>query len=365
LQDATAPGWSPDGKQVVFTYWDATGAPRFRVVRTSSRPGGGVRTIHAGKGEPFGSSAWLAGGRIIFQVNTTLYSVAVHGGKPKPIAFPSCGSPNYLQCGPEAFILSPTREYAAVTTDDGEGNPPPPELIALLKLKPGHVPVELQTPINAEEQGGGYSDVILSFSPHGRQLVFRRDAADCPLPPIPPCSTPPGTGLMAFRLGGGAPVPLAQSGLPGASLVPSDAQRVQWSPDGRWVAFVEHQSLEAVPTTGASAPRVLATNFDSFAVPVNDFSWSPTSKLIAYDCCFNQATRQFMTVRADGTHLTDLLKGRPLTEISETGGWAPSAGGPQWSPDGSRLLFLAQTLGHRSLHVWTIRPNGHDLTRLG
>jgi hypothetical protein len=262
----------------------------------------------------------VAGGRIIFQVNTTLYSVAVHGGKPKPIAFPSCGSPNYLQCGPEAFILSPTREYAAVTTDDGEGNPPPPELIALLKLKPGHVPVELQTPINAEEQGGGYSDVILSFSPHGRQLVFRRDAADCPLPPIPPCSTPPGTGLMAFRLGGGAPVPLAQSGLPGASLVPSDAQRVQWSPDGRWVAFVEHQSLEAVPTTGASAPRVLATNFDSFAVPVNDFSWSPTSKLIAYDCCFNQATRQFMRSarREDGRQARADLNGLPTVRASSS-----------------------------------------------
>ena len=64
---------------------------------------------------------------------------------------------------------------------------------------------------------------------------------------------------MAAPIGGGKPVPLAQSGIPGAGLVPNDAPQVQWSPDGRWVAFVENQSLEVVRTAGGSAPRVLAT----------------------------------------------------------------------------------------------------------
>jgi Tol biopolymer transport system component len=68
-----------------------------------------------------------------------------------------------------------------------------------------------------------------------------------------------------------------------------------------------------------------------------------------------------MVVRPDGTNLTSLLNNRRLTY---TGYYSPGVA-PQWSPDGSRLLFLARRFGHRAMEVWTIRPNGHDLTRLG
>jgi Tol biopolymer transport system component len=68
-----------------------------------------------------------------------------------------------------------------------------------------------------------------------------------------------------------------------------------------------------------------------------------------------------MTVKRDGTDLRNPLSEHRLTPFSYYEG-EPK---PQWSPDGSRLLFLAQRFGHRSIHVWTIRPDGHDLTRLG
>jgi WD40-like Beta Propeller Repeat len=367
-QSATFPSWSPDGKQILFGY---VGGTRNRIVRTSSRPGGTIRTVHQG----FDPQFWAPGGRIVFGL-TGWHSVGVRGGKAKPIGFdlPPCGAgqcwpDSCLSCSPDTFaILSPNREYAAVTTDAGAGNPPPSESIALLKLKPGRLPVEIQTPLNAEEQSGPVSDSILSFSPHGRQLVFRRDAADCA---FTPCPTPTGPlGLMAFRLGSGAPpVPLAESGIPGELLVPSDAQRVQWSPDGRWVAFLENQSLEVVPTTGASAARVLPP----CSAPgdfLKGFSWSPTSNLIAYDCLSNLVLdgAELMTVRPDGTHLKDLLSHRPLTYVNNSGGLPEPA---QWSPDGTRLLFLAHAgaaavgVSTEPVHVWTIRPNGHGLTRLG
>jgi hypothetical protein len=67
-----------------------------------------------------------------------------------------------------------------------------------------------------------------------------------------------------------------------------------------------------------------------------------------------------MTISPDGTHLTDLLKGRSLQYV-----WHFGLAGPQWSPDGSRLLFLAHRISHRMVHVWTVRANGHDLTKLG
>ncbi|HET8558760.1 MAG TPA: hypothetical protein VF094_01395 [Gaiellaceae bacterium] len=352
-RNATFPSWSPDGKQILFGYGG-------RIVRVSSRSGGPLRTAHAGSFDPL---FWAPGGQIVFRGSgdsINWYSVLVQGGKAKPIPFPSCGTAPGLQCWPDSClacspdtfaILTPHRDYAAVTTDFGAGNPPPPESIALLKLKPGHAPVEISTPLNAEERSGAVSDSILSFSPHGRQLIFRRDGGTGP------------TGLMAFRLGGGAPVPLAQSGLRGATLLPSDAQRVQWSPDGRWVAFVENESLEVVPTTGTNAPRVLppCPDFGDF---LSGFAWSPTSALIAYDCLSNLALDRgnLLTVRPDGTHLTDLLSDRPLRYVNRLFGLPEPA---QWSPDGSRLVFVAHRVGQQATHVWTVRPNGHDLIRRG
>ena len=297
---------------------------------------------------------WTASGRIVFSVNALLLSVSVRGGKPKGLLFPSCRRPpesSNPQCYPAAFLLSPNREIAAVDTSDFD--PHVPDGIALATVNAAK-PAVLPTPLTAEEQESSIFDSLLAFSPDGRQLVFSRTPWDSlggnTGPPV----------LMAIRLSGGGPVPLAQSGIPGAGLVPNDVRQVQWSPDGRWIAFVENSNLEVVPTAGGSAPRVLATCPASYIRP--DLSWSPTSKVIAFDCT-SQVTgsAEISTVRPDGTRLTDLLKDRPLAYVTQS----ETEGGPQWSPDGSRLLLLAHRIGYRAVHVWTVRPNGAHLTRLG
>lgn len=106
-----------------------------------------------------------------------------------------------------------------------------------------------------------------------------------------------------------------------------------------------NQNLVVVPTTGGSTPRELATCDTSESD--FQFAWSPTSNVIAYDC--NRLT----TVRPDGTHLRALLKNPQLLAVN-----------PQWSPDGSRLLFVAGRSGSL-FHLYTIRANGRDLTRRG
>lgn len=269
----------------------------------------------------------------------------MHGGKPKGLIFPAC-RPRYSyslpQCWPTDFILSPNRKIAAVNNFDSV--PYGTDVLALAKVNAAR-PAALPTQIL-----GSGSEPVFGFSPDGRQLVYTSFPFGPPAP-------------MAVRIGSQKPVPLAQSGIPGAGLVPNDVSQVQWSPDSRWVAFVENQNLEVAPTAGGSAPRVLAA-CPGLQAPGPDFSWSPTSNLIAFEGCAGNGSGPISTVKPDGTHLTDLLKDRPLALPSlaflGTEAWAA-----QWSPDGSRLLFLAHRIGYRSDHVWTIRPDGQNLTRIG
>ena len=311
-----------------------------------------VRTILSAKsGLSYESPLWSPGARILFGFDGRLFSASVQGGKPQRVVFSHCRAVD--RCHESNFILSPNRRVAAVTACDC-GDPHFSPGIELVKLNAAR-PAALSTPLSAEEQDKPIDDEILAFSPGGKQLVFSRATRG---PSQGEVSSPV---LMAFRIGDSQPVPLTQSGIPGASLVPSDVQQVQWSPDGRWVAFVESQKLEVAPTAGRSAPHVLATDFGPCAFRGDAFSWSPNSKLLAYDGCPNQANARLMTVRPDGTHMTNLLKDRRLTYVSD----GRSEGGPQWSPDGSRLVFLAHAVGRRTVHVWTIRADGSALTRLG
>jgi WD40-like Beta Propeller Repeat len=363
FRDAIAPSWSPDGKEIAFAYtWsvkvkNCCGLPpsfqlrRYRVVRTSNGPGGLVHTVLAASGSCCLLMAWAAGGRILLNPNLGLETVGAKGGKPKRLVFSSCAGtpPPPLNCGTLGFILSPNREYAAVPVSSDAADPHVAPGIGLVRLEPGRPAAVLPTPLDAEEGKGGIYDIPLWFSPDSKQLVFLRTSWDgwTPGPPA----------LLAIPIGGSEPVPLAQSGIPDASLL-SAARQVQWSHDGHWVAFVEGEDLKVLPTTGEAAPLTLTCG-NNTGSNTWEFSWSPTSQRLAYDCAGYYAkkwTYRFMTIGPEGTNPRDLLTNHPL------------GGGifrMQWSPDGSRLLFQARRISHRPFGVWTIRPDGHDLTRIG
>jgi hypothetical protein len=353
-QEVTSETWSPDGKQIAFTEVPFSEAGcgcghhvRSRILRTSSTGRGVVRIVRAAKGQYINSVLWAVGSRMVFSNESAaayLLDLHVHRGKPKRLVSPDCQS--QFNCQMSAFMLSPNRTIAAVWTCDC-GDPHLGGGLELVTIKPGQAPAQVAQVLTDSER-------FLGFSADSKRLVF---------------SGP--SGLMALSVAGGNPVPLAQSGLPGASLVPSDAQQVQWAPNGRWVAYTESsgpndaaQSLEVVPTIGAGTPRELAVcNADNIFPFANlRFSWSHTSKLLAYACTSSTSPRsQFATVRPDGTHITNLLKGRALSYDV----YGPNAAGPQWSPDGKRLVFQAIKRRQNVDTVWTIRANGRDLTRIG
>ena len=319
----TNPTWSPDGTQIAIAY---TGAAKYRIVTTPAFGTGPTRIVYSAKNtegccDPM---LWAAGGRILFIENFTLTSLPTAGGKPAKL----------FSSTPQ-FILSPNGATAAV--DDGCACGGAPDAIGLVNVRGGK-PLVIPKPARAE-------DVIDGFSPDGTELVFSRGSL---------------TGkttakLMAEHVGGGAPVPLGKSALIGASFIPAGATDVQWSPDGRWIAFVLGLKLEVVSTAGDAPPKVLATHFGADA-----FSWSPDSTRLAYGCCSNHQNQQFFTVAPDGTHPTVLWTNPSLHYISED-----SVDRPQWSPDGSKLVFLARSgPGYPPIQVWTVGADGTGLKRI-
>jgi Tol biopolymer transport system component len=324
--DATSPNWSPDGGEVAFAYMDSS---RYRIVAAPTVGSGPIRTIYAAKNadgccDPM---QWAAGGKILFVTNYTLMSLPASGGKP-----------TRLFSSTPWFILSPNREVAAFT--DGCGCGHAPDAVGLVNVSGGK-PRVISKPAKA-------SDEIDSFSPDGTEIVFTRyRAVNDGLVGQPV--------LMAAHLGGGAPVPLSKSGLLGAASLPAGARQVQWSPDGHWIAFVLGLKLEVV-STAPGTPRVLATHFGADA-----FSWSPDSALLAYDCCSNKPTRRLMTVDPLGAQRTVLWNDSSLHFLSED-----SLDWPQWSPDGSKLVFMARSgPGYPPIQIWTVGADGSGLARIG
>lgn len=307
-----------------------------------------MRTVlPASWGRCCGDLQWTADSRILYTTGFGLRSVPVKGSKSKRLLFGGCPNPHGCQVA-GGFILSPDREYAATEIGSDFSDPNYGWGIGLVELKTGGPPKTLPTALTAEEAASPVIDTALAFSPDGKQLVFSRTPGDPAFVSGPPT-------LRAISVAGGSgSVPLAQSGIPGASLVPDDAEAVEWSPDGSWVAYVEddyaNPRLEVVATTGTDTPRSLAT-CDWYL----SFSWSPTSKRIAYSCESESGPIGFGTVAPDGTNATNLHKGHHLSFFPYS---------PQWSPDGSHLLFLARRYGP-IVHAWTIRPDGSHVVRVG
>ena len=158
---------------------------------------------------------------------------------------------------------------------------------------------------------------------------------------------------MVEHVGGGDPVPLGESALIGASRLPAGAVDVQWSPDGRWIAFVHLGKLEVVRTAGG-APHVLAGWL------CGRVSWSPNSKLLACLCGPNREHLRLTAISPQTTRRTILWANRSLHYLSED-----SWDHPQWSPDGTKLAFLARVgPGYPAIQVWVVGADGAGLRRI-
>lgn len=323
MPDAGDPAWSPDGRNIAFAYFGSTG--RLEVMNAG---GTGKHSIYSSRGAACCSHMqWAAGGRIVFIDDFELFSVPAAGGRAKK-----------LFTGTPSFTLSPNRETIAF--DDGCGCGHRPDAVALVGVDGGK-PLVIRHP-------GNTTDSIDGFSPDGTELVFTRapwnyngNAKGNPV-------------LMVESVRGGAPVPLVRSGLIGASSLPADAVGPQWSPDGKWIAYVTPNGrLQTVGTSGGR-PHALGPQ------TVRSFAWSPTSRRIAY-FDMSGVTARLATVELNGNQ-KELSTGSLQAMTNDS--WDR----PQWAPNGTELVFTGlvgpNKGGRPPLGIWVVNADGTRLKKI-
>jgi len=121
--------------------------------------------------------------------------------------------------------------------------------------------------------------------------------------------------------------------------------RIAWAPNGTKLAFIGLNSfIYTVNADGTGLAKI--PNSPQF---VNDLSWSPDGAMFAYS-----DENNVFVMNADGSAQANLTLGR----VSISGEPARSIL-PHWSPDGTRLVFEAQSNNYRRLFM--MKPDGSAL----
>ncbi len=144
----------------------------------------------------------------------------------------------------------------------------------------------------------------------------------------------------------------------------SDRSYPAVSPDGRQIAFVrmfhrggiDHVGIYRMRIDGSHVRRVTLPR--TRGVEDGDPQWSPDGKrivLVRHRFTKHSGDRQAVfVVNADGTGL------RRITPYKLRAG-----DGPDWSPDGSQILFRSpETEDFLDSDIWTIRPDGTGLRQV-
>jgi Tol biopolymer transport system component len=173
----------------------------------------------------------------------------------------------------------------------------------------------------------------IAWSPDGRQVAIERSR---------------GVGCRVFVL-------TILSGelrdLAGCYGDPYPRSGLDWSADGRWIAFLvfpDHQIAMMHPD-GTDMRSIQVTG--GFPLTADGFSLSPDGSRIAFE-----SNRKIYVVESDGSNRAFVTNGSS----------------PDWSPDGSEIALIRDPRGHGPAkhgdpfvaQLWIVRPDGSGLSLL-
>jgi TolB protein len=320
-----SPGWSSDGKRIVFYETDETGAylaksGSSRTELVSVNVASGERTQHTASNQTKLSPKLLPGGRIGY---------AVRG------ALPTAGGPPATD---GIYIWNPDRRITTVVSGvvrspswsaDGQ------HLVYERMVKPAMTEHLISTASHDPEFEVFLSEPFPNFSPDGRQLLYSQYGGDG-------LSTSD-TSVEIMNADGSQKRMLYHE--KGAA-----AFDASWSPAGDTILFSVGHYFRA-PGLPASQIATIRPDGSGFKAIVDDGvnngfpGWSPDGKQIVY----KHGKQLVIRTLADG-------KVTPLTD------GAHYANFPQWQPHGNVILFTSDCDGR--FELYTIRPDGSDLKRL-
>lgn len=128
-----------------------------------------------------------------------------------------------------------------------------------------------------------------------------------------------------------------------------------WSPDGTRVAFKLQMMQIAIVNLRTNVTRVLLKDLCCFDSP----QWSPDGKMLSFADRIN-ATYQINVIHPDGSGRRTLIPPEAALNYADS-----SSDRPTWSPDGTRLAFVAsKSDADPSRSLWIINADGTHLNRL-
>jgi len=315
----TLPSWSPDGRLIAFLR--CVGACTIHLV---SPLGGGERKLGEFEARPLGRPAWSPDGRWLAvarerpEADTApeaggVSLVPLEGGRPRQLTRESpAGQDRAPALSPDGRHLA----YASCVTR----LPPLPCDVYVLDLGPDLAPSG--SPRRLTRQG--YTVLSLDWARDGASIVY---------------DTELGPGLFyLWRVGIDGSRPPER-----LEIAAAGAMHPAVAPVGRRLAFRRggvDQDVARFASGGASEAFLASPYYD--ASP----SFSPDGRRIAFESARSAERLEVWLAAADGTSPAQLTRG--------PGRWQ---GSPAWSPDGRRIAFDSQAENGR-WDLWTIDVDG-------